>query len=214
MTGNAAVQQISYMKAGSYDFFEIKTIPGLSGMTVYFDEDDKNDLLVVEEDPTIPFEGNVYSKFTFSARNPPALAKVEFTLKIPKEELQRKEISPADLRLWANGKELETTPISKIDRTQTEQRYLYYTATSTESGQFVIGQAAFPPQLTTAVLPQVEEQPAATAKAVEEQQPASEPVIQEPVPVVGEAVKLPPEQVREIGWFQRIKNSLKRLLGK
>lgn len=200
-TGHVAVQPISYMKAGSQDFFEIKTIPGVSGVTVAFTKDTKNNLLRVEEESKIPFDGKLYSKFTVSWKDPAAIERMEFTLKVLEEELYRKGINPAELRLYVNGQEVPTTLTKK------DERYIYYKATSRETGDYVIGKATLPAtaQPTTALPDQEREEGRSAAEA--EKQPLVESA--PPSPAAEKAVQQP-----KITSGERFRNWLRRLVGK
>ncbi len=201
-TGHLAVQQISYMRAGSHDFFEIKTIPGICGATVTFVQDTKNNLLKVEEEKNIPFDGNAYSTFRVTLKDPTAIESMEFCLKILKEELERKSINPTELHLYADGKELMTKS------TKEDERYLYYKSVSGEIGEvddYVIGKAATEKagQPTTALpLPVPEEkiEPAAP-------EPVTEEPSQEPAPASAEEIIPPPKSSfwqRFWGWIRNL----------
>lgn len=182
-TGHVAVQPIANMKAGSQESFEIKSIPGVFTVTVALITDTKNNLLTVKEDETISFDGKDYSKFTVDWKDFTAIERMEFALKVLEQELQRKGINPAELRLYVNGKELLTTQRKK------EGRYIYYTATSTEAGEYVIGKANRPPTVQpTTALPISEREEEVLAAEAEEQpirestasSPVAEKVVQQP----------------------------------
>ncbi len=220
-TGHIAVQPISYMKAGSQDFFEIKGIPGVFGVKVTFAQDTKSNQLRVEE-KEIPFDGKFYSKFTVSWKDPAAIESMEFTLKVLEEEVYRKGFNPADLRLYVNGKELPTI------QTRKEGRYLYYKATSTEAGEYVIGRAsaAKVTQPTTVVpspepgiLPAASSEPLAEQKAEplaepgKEEKQSSSLLVPEPTPAVGQAIKESPEPAPE-SIVQRLWRAVKSVFRK
>lgn len=204
-TGRVTIQPIAYMKAGSQELIEIKGIPCLASVTVFFGIDTKYNQLRVEENEQIRFEGNSCAKFTVSWKDAAAVERMEFQFKVLEGELFQKGINPADLRLYANGKELPTT------KTKSDERYIYYIATSREAGEYVLGKAsrAKTAQPTTAVpapeipatTPRPEEQPAGL---VEEQEPIS-PSAPESAPAVGQAIQRPAPEMKEsvFGRFLR-----------
>lgn len=174
-TGHVTTVPIPYMKANSEEFYEIKNIPGLSGVKVTFFHDTKNNLLTVKKDKEIPFEGKSYSLFALSWKEPAAIEQMELTLKLREEEVSRKGLNPTDLHLYVNGKELPLT------QTKKDERYLYYKVTSTETGDYVIGKASRPAvtQPTTALpLPKSEAAPPAE-EPPREPEPTTEPVAEE-----------------------------------
>lgn len=183
-TGRVTIQPIAYMKAGSQEFIETKGIPGLFGVTVVFSTDTKDNLLRVEENEQISFGGDSFSKFTISWKDAAAVERMEFRLKILEEELYRRGINPAELQLYVDGRELETT------LTKRGERYLYYKSVSGEvgDGDYVIGKAAIEKasQPTTALpIPEKEPGPLGPEPAMEKRSPepapaAAEEIVQQP----------------------------------
>lgn len=219
-TGRAAIQNIGYLKAGSQEFIETKGISGLFGVTVVFGADTKNNQLKVEENNRLSFAGNFYSKFTVSWKDPTTVERMEFRLKVLEEELYRKGINPADLRLYANGKELRTIP------SKSEGRYRYYTASSGEEGDYVIGRRQEQSSQPTTVVPAPETKRAGEEIGEEvegviaplgaeggEQVPAlPEELPASAVPPTGQAIQQP-AAVTESSW-QRLVRTLKKIFGK
>lgn len=215
-TGRAAIQNIGYMKAGSQEFIETKGISGLSGVTVVFGADTKNNQLKVEENNRLSFAGNSYSKFTVSWKDSATIERMEFRLKVLEEELYRKGINPADLRLYANGQELRTIP------SKSEGRYRYYLATSSEEGDYVIGRRQEQSSQPTTVVPSFETKEAGeeVEEAIAEPETAEgkpapappEELLASTVPPTGQAIQQP-ATVTESSW-QRFVKTIKKILGK
>ncbi|PIN76903.1 hypothetical protein COV17_00440 [Candidatus Woesearchaeota archaeon CG10_big_fil_rev_8_21_14_0_10_36_11] len=186
LTGNSVVQTISYMKAGNEMFLETKT-GGIQEIVVTFNEDVKNSLIKTEEvdDVSWDFDGIAYSKVKISSVVEDKINEgIKVTLKIKESDLLPVGISQGDIRLFVNGKELETVFDKSSDG------YLYYTSVSPSLGEFIIGKE--------------------TVKAVEE---VPEPIVKEPIvgkaieePVIKEEVV-----EEKIGFFAKIGNFFKEL---
>ena len=112
-----------------------------------------------------------------------------------------KGISLYDLKLHVNEKELQTNYV------KSEKGYLYFTATSPEFGEFVIGRRGVLEVVEikgVESLPVTEEVPV----AVEEEPAVVEEITTEDSTLVGQAVSTGKE---EVGFFRKIANFFKGL---
>jgi hypothetical protein len=169
-----AVQPVSYINAGESLEFEIRNVDGPHSAQVYFSDTVKQQSFVIENDETIHFDGTVYSKFSVKGDVP--VSSITLTIKLQETRLRQLGLDVYDVKLYANGNELVTTP------TIEDRGYLYFEATSTELGHYVIGKAAAAEILE----PVVEEQE--VIPEIKEPVEEKEEVIEEPtIPVVGQA---------------------------
>ena len=199
LTGSA-VQTIGFVKAGSDVEFEINT-NGIKSATIHLTEDTKNARIFFTNTETVSQkpEGTIYSMTSVSSEKQLHFSKIILTLRIKEVELLNKDIAVSDVQLYINGNPIKTT------YTQKEGDYVFYSATTSELGEYVIGkrriEKAKPIVEKTKELPP-QEQPTAT-KTVEEK------TVEESNGLVGKAQQLPREQttpvVKESFW-QKIKN--------
>jgi len=207
LTGNAAVQTIAYMKAGSELFFEVK-VDGVKEITINFLEDVKGAVIQVEELESInwDFDGTVYSTFKVSSEDKSKIGDWKFQLKLEEEKLNELGLSKGDVKLYLNNKELGTKMLD-TKSTITENGHVYYTATSSDIGEFVIGKAAEKvepvPEEIIPEAPVVEKVPEPIIEELEE-------VVEEPVPLVGKAIEQEPEGE---SFFSKIIDFFKGLFG-
>lgn len=135
VTGNAIIR-ISYMTGGQEEQFEVNDVLGVKEVIVEIKNTVEDGRIVLKEDNLIHFDGKFYSKFTVSSTEEKKYGAMDFLLKVKESEMLAKGIAKGDLRLYANGNELETAFVEK------KGDYLFYKAMSTEFGDFVIGRAA------------------------------------------------------------------------
>ena len=109
ITGGA-VQNIAYVQGGKELTNGVHGVKGVEEYTLTLKETIKNGQVVVEEDATIPFDQPYYSKFKVTSTDADKISTISFVLKVEQENL-----------------------------IQEEERYVYYTASSPELGEFVIG---------------------------------------------------------------------------
>lgn len=133
ITGNVAIQTISYAAGGSQLFFEVRNVPGVKEVTITFREQCKQCLISFTENPAIPFQGIAYSKFEVASPDEEKIGRMNYTLKLDKEELQRLHLKAGEVQLYVNGKK---TPITLLRETET---HLFYQSFSGEMGHYVIG---------------------------------------------------------------------------
>ena len=110
VTGNAAVQTIAYMKAGSELDFEVRDITGLKSVTIEFKETVKNAVITFEEVKTVAwdFQGTAISKFRISSKDEDKFGQIDFFLRIQESDLLASKLSFNDVKLYHNGKRLDT----------------------------------------------------------------------------------------------------------
>lgn len=135
VTGNAIIR-ISYMTGGQEEQFEVNDVLGVKEVIVEIKNTVEDGRIILNEDNLIRFDGKYYSKFTVSSTEEKKYGNMEFLLKVKEPDLLAKGIAKSDLRLYANGNELDTAFVEK------KGDYLFYKAISTEFGDFVIGRAA------------------------------------------------------------------------
>lgn len=195
-----AVQNIAYLKAGNELPMAVKNVKGMHLANFELLEDIKNGQITFEEDGSIAFDGTAYSKFRVSATDEDKIGKIEITMKIKQADLKEIGLAPEDVALYVNGKEERT----RIDRTEGE--YEFYTASTEEFGEYVIGrmreeelpkEPIAPPQVVGKALTAPEELSEELIEVVVE-----EPAEREPAAVEGQA--------EEIGFFGKIINFFKK----
>lgn len=176
------IQKIAFVKEGGFIQIDGKEVKGLEMVELSFKENIKEATIILEEDNSIPFEGQAYSKFKMYFTDKELAGKVseaEFTLSLKKGELSG-ELTEENVRLYYGGKELATSKLSIVKDSR-----LYYQATSQGIGEFVIGKAKpkeekkeevkeeiSPPKIEEVQAPEVEEilpvieQPAPAEKSI------------------------------------------------
>ena len=215
LTGAVAVQNIAFVKQGSSMSLEVKNVPGLQDATLHFAADVKGGQINFKSDDSIPFEGKSIVKFTGSGNDALKISSIDLTIKLKESQVKAAGLKPEQVTIYFNGKELSTTKVdlaSAESKTITDREsYLYYQATSTELGNFVVGLAT-PPSQTSAV----PETPAPLPESTpEETTPTEQPQEQEiaqptPPPLVGQAAAEPSPEPNS-GFFQRIGQFFQRL---
>jgi hypothetical protein len=207
LTGYAAINTISFVKAGGNLAFEVK-VDGVKEMEATFTQDIKDAVVVTEEvkDVGWDFKGTVYSKFKVSSSDADKFGAVVFTLKIKERDLTLAGLFPEEVKLYANGKEAETI------LTKTEEGYYYYTAKSTGLGEYVIGKAekptakaavpaTVPAEMPKEIAPVVEESPAAAPAPSPETTKTTESL-----PLTGKAGE---QSSSSDGFFQKVSDLFK-----
>lgn len=183
LTGNAAVQTISFMKAGNELHFEVRNINGVKDVTITILEDVKNG--VISFDETKPaFQGIVYSAFKVSSADDTKFGKLVFTLKLSETELKRLGLDSDEVMLYHDGNELVIEQKEKVNG------YISYSVTSQGFGEYVIGKAA---------APEVVKEP-------------EEEIVPEEKEVPEERMPAPVEEVVKKSWWQRLVEFLKNLV--
>ncbi|MEK6845818.1 MAG: hypothetical protein AABY26_03605 [Nanoarchaeota archaeon] len=149
-------------------------------MTLTFNDDARNVILVIEEVDTVSwdFQGTVYSRFKVSSADAAQVEKARFTLKVKPEELDRLGISLTELKLYQEKREIPLTFLKK------EDGFIYYKAEAPGIGEFVMGKA----QVAAAAAPESAVVPASVA----------EKTASEALPVSIETVKPVPEEKSEL----------------
>ncbi len=206
LTGGA-VQTISFIKAGSELEFEVNT-NGIKSATIHLTEDTKNAKIFFTNKETVSqkLEEPVYSITSVSSEKDIHFSALELKLKIKEQDLLNKNIAVSDLQLSVDGNPTETTFTKK------EGDYLYYTATTTELGEYVIGKKAAE-AAKTVVKEEVQlptEKETVPTEAVDE-----EDQLEESNALVGKAEQMPPQEqtapvVKESFW-QKVGGFFKNL---
>jgi len=164
LTGNAAIETISYAAKGSQLHFEIRNIPGLKEAVIFLNEEVKDGKIFFTEDDTLKFSGTAYSKFKVSSADAAKISKIRFTLKVNNDDLQKLGLDT--IHLYVDGQKKVTTFVKE------ENNYRFYTVDSTEMGDIVIGKEkeVLPPTMTeTAPIPSPLEVPAVVEPAPAQQ---------------------------------------------
>jgi len=187
------------MKAGDQLFYEVK-VDGVKDVTITFSEAVDNIVITTEEVETVSwnFEGIAHSKLVISSLAADKVKQVILTLKIEEQGLLSQGIARNDLRVYLDGKELETV----FDKT--EDGYLYYVVTSPGIGEFVIGKAK-----VAIAVPVKEVTPVQAPSGVPVVQKTAEiiPLPEQGSPLVGKAAAQPSSE----GMFQSIADFFKNL---
>lgn len=195
------IQGIGYMPAGKELFFEIKDVDGLQYGNVEIKETIKDGKIIFQQDNTIKFSGETYSKFKVSSPDTAKLGGAVYTLKITQEKLQ---FPKEELTVYANGK------IIPITYTSADERYYYFTTQESpfEEGNYIIGRkmAEVKKEVPTPIVVEIAvEVPVVQPEPIVEETPV-EPVVEQPSNVVGvsgEAVGTG-DNVK-VGLWQKIK---------
>ena len=192
LTGGGAVQTVALAREGTSLTFEVKNIPGVYLATFKFCSDVKGGIFTFDETKPVPFTDREYSHFTVTSPDAAKVCKVDFTLKVLETVLNQKGIAVNDLRLYANGQELPLT-LSK------KEYYLYYTASATELGQFVIGKATATSTPTTSIST-LKEEPAPVETP--EIGPVEITMTEQPEPQIQQPAIVP----QKVSWWQKVLN--------
>jgi len=211
VTGNAAIQVISFAQSGTELTFEVRNVPNLYRATAQITDQIKNGKIEFKEDTNIKFDGTTLSKFIISSTDEKKVSELRLMLKIKEEDLKKVRIKEDELSVYVNKKKITTVLNQKKDG------YLYYIAASSKMGDYVIGKAKeqkmeeIPQASVTASFP--------TAKQVEDKsaqtEPAQTPAKQEEStvkeqPLAGQAIQTP-QQTTKPNVFQKIGQFFKSL---
>ncbi len=133
LTGQT-IQSISLMPKGSELFMEAK-VDGLKDLTIHFSEQVKNARILIEKPKLTGWKmpGVELARFTISFTDEDKISSIDLRTKIRKDKITSAGLSKEEVKFYLNGKELKTT-LEKI-----EGSYVFYTTSSTELGEFVIG---------------------------------------------------------------------------
>src|SRR3989338_2352722 len=88
VTGNAAIQVISFAQSGSELIFEVRNVPGLYRATAKITEQIKNGKIEFKEEPKIKFDGIALSKFIITSTDEKKVSELRLMLKIKEEDLK------------------------------------------------------------------------------------------------------------------------------
>ena len=174
----AAIQNVACANQGTELFFEVN-VNGIKDLNIKFNQDVKNVQIKIDEIESIKneFNGIVHSKFIVTSEDADKFGELTFTLKIKEEDINNIGINKNELKLYQNGKELET----KADYKKGD--YTYYIAKSNKVGEFVIGKINKAKEVTTPVVKEkVETAEEPTVVEITEEQ-NTEPIIEQPAPV-------------------------------
>lgn len=203
LTGGA-VQTIGFIKAGSELAFEVNT-NGIKEATIHLTEDTKNAKIFFtnKETATQKVEGPIYSITSISTEKDLHFSTLELKLKIKEQDLLNKNIAVNDLQLSVDGNPIETTFIKK------EGDYLFYAATTTKLGEYVIGKKAAVAKTVVKEVQMPAEKQTVPTEAVEEEQ------IEESNALVGKAEQMPPKEqtapIVEESFWQKVSRFFKNL---
>lgn len=175
ITGNAAVQTISWAEEGSSLFFEVQNVPGVKDATVTFRDLCKQCLLSFSEDETLPFSGISYSKFLVASPDEDKIGRMNYTLKLDRSSLQKLHLKPEEVQFYVNG---DPTPITLLRETES---YVFYQTFAAEMGAYVIGKK------TSEERKEIVPAPDETAPQPEEEAVREEQQLVEEKAVAGEA---------------------------
>ncbi|HLC89246.1 MAG TPA: hypothetical protein VJG49_04385 [Candidatus Nanoarchaeia archaeon] len=191
LTGRT-IQNIALMPKGSELFMEAK-VDGLKDLTIHFSEQVKNAQIIIQRPQLISWKlpGVELARFTISFTDEDKVSRIDLRTKIREDKITSAGLSKEELKFYLNGQELETT-LEKIDGS-----YVFYTASSAELGEFVIGKKE-----VETTLPAVEE------TGVIEPSP-TEPETQQPAPVPAES--LPTSEPEPESFVDRVLNTLKNI---
>ncbi len=190
LTGHfLAVQNIAYLKAGSELPMAVKNIKGMYLANFELLDDIKGGQITFQEDDSLAFDGIAYSKFVVASADEDKIGEIRITMKIRQADLKGIGLIPEKVTLYVNGKEA----VTRIDHTEGE--YEYYTASTDELGEYVIG------RMREEEVSQEPLAPPSIAPAPAEESAGQEiPAEREPAPVE-----------EEIGFWARMVNSLRKI---
>lgn len=204
LTGNIAIQVISYQQGGSNLFFEIRNVKNLKDATATLSETIKGGKIIFKEPDLRPsFDGTFISAFTIESADEKKIQQLDLTLKIKESDIKQAKLLPAEIIVYRDNKQLPTIlSYSKDD-------YVYYTTTTTTLGTFVIGKQKLkiaPSQPQLVIESSTSQQP--TQPATEEPQP---PILEQPKPITVtiEPKKQPEEPITpspKLSFWQKIKS--------
>jgi len=185
ITGHATTQTIGFVKESTDLFFEVK-VGGIQTITANFMEDVKSAKLFFDEDPTISFDGIVFSKVKATSEDEDKIGDIMITLKIKDLDLREKGIDPKQLVLLQNGEKLD------LEITAEDGIYDYFYAEGYGLGDFALGRP----------VAKVLEKPVIEAAEVVPE--VKESVMEEKEAVVGKAIGEP--VVVKDGFFSKVKD--------
>jgi len=193
ITGNVAIQAISFAKGGSELTFEVRNVPDVYQVTAIITKEIKNGKIQFKEDPSLKFDGTALSKFIVSSTDEKKVSELRLMLKIKEDELKKARIKENEVSLFVNNKKLTTIINQKKDS------YIYYIATSKEMGNYVIGKGKVTaphskPQVTTSIPLSSEEKTGITTEEAEQATDSKPSITEKQKPLVGQAVQLPSEE--------------------
>jgi hypothetical protein len=131
--GSAAFQPIAFEQAGSELFFEVRNVLGVKDVNIQITGDIKNGLIEFKEDENIIFMGKPLNKFRMSSANDESIGKIDMTFKIHDKQVAEKGLTQEDVSLFVNGNKVDLT------KTRKGRGFIYYTASTEEMGEFVLG---------------------------------------------------------------------------
>lgn len=181
LTGNA-IQNIAFVKAGSEMQLEIKGVEGMQYVNTFFNADTKGGQIVFVEDSYISFSGTSYSKIKVSSDRAENIERMDYTFKLDDKRLKKLGLYHQDLKLFVNGNELPWTFDKEKDG------YFYYTVSTKEMGDFVIGRHV--PE-TAVAEPEEPVQETLKEQFPAEQAPADQALVGELVPTTEDIVEEP-----------------------
>ncbi len=132
LTSNAVIN-IAWMGAGNEFHFEVRGIDGIYNATVQILEDVKNGKIIIENDETIPFAGDYYTKFRVYSADEGKFGTINFIFKLKQTKIREEGMIAEDIKLYVDSREIPLT-IAKKDGT-----YVYYSVNTGEMGNYVIG---------------------------------------------------------------------------
>jgi hypothetical protein len=186
----AAVQTISYLKAGEKLTFEIRTAEDLGWqfMTITLLDTVKNQQITIKEDSTIKFDCPFYSKAKVNSAAADKFGAMILEFKLKVDKMTQLGLS-SNMHLTVNGNLVPTT------MQESKNGYAYYRATGNfEEGEYVIGEKCPEPVL---------EKPAPPIKYEPEEPVIAPEAIQQPTPHVQP----------ELGFFAKIAQFFSNLFG-
>mgnify|MGYP003394746634 CR=1 FL=1 len=214
LTGNAAIQVISYQPAGTDLFFEVRNVKNLKDATATFTDTIKNGKIIFKEPELRPtFDGVYLSAFTIESPDAAKIQQLIITLKIKESDIATTKLLPAELLVYHDNQPLPTT------LSHSKDDYVYYTTTTTTMGTFTIGKAQLKLTKTEPPAPKQEITPPAIEQTTLPPEPALKPlppIEQQPHPVLPsesqiEPQPITPETPSSPTVWQGIKNFFKNL---
>ncbi len=196
LTGNLAIQVISYQPAGTDLFFEIRNVKNLKDATATISETIKNGKITFTE-PELPpsFDGTLLSAFTIQSPDENKIQQLSITLKIKQSDITNAKLLPAEVLVYHDNQPLVTS------LSHSKDDYVYYTTSTTTLGTFAIGKQKLKltkpeqPTLQQEITPPAIEPTTQTTAPTEslppvEQQPKAIPIPEPtPQPTVWQMIK-------------------------
>lgn len=174
--GDKAVQRVDIVQPGSKFFMEIRDVDGLYLLTLNFSEFGKKIVVEIEEVAKVSwgFDGSSYVAFEATSKDEEKIAWAEFTFKVEEAKLYLLGIGRGDLKLYQDGKELETTFDKK------EGKYFYYKATTNKLGEFVLGRMKKAEIIEEVSEPVIEIEPEVVPEETQDKLPLAGKAAEEP----------------------------------